>query len=325
MNNLSNEAAIAKTQNHHHFLNCCRPIPAVALYVLALLFLAGLGVSIFVLIVVHNALFFIILLFLSVFVAGFLLWNSLNFARKAAILFLLRSFPDSDLSLASHGQLVKITGLVSCGSVSLESSYEKVAQCVYTSTLLYEFGELGLKPSDVRNSCFNWRLAYAEIRQTYPVHRCLILKEIVGMSMIKRFSTDFYITDRKSGIRTLVKAGPDCKVVPLIIESELVKTNRKCRVISSHLRKWLRDRNLPVEARLLRLEEGYIREGSSVSVLGLLHRNNDVVMIVQPQDVISTGCLWQKLLLPVDVDGLIIGVPERADPLNLSSSTHCQE
>ncbi|KAL2478655.1 Ubiquitin-specific protease family C19-related protein [Forsythia ovata] len=302
MNNLSNEAAIAKTQNHHHFLNCCRPIPAVALYILALLFLAGLGVSIFVLIVVHNALFFIILIFLSLFVAGFLLWNSFNFTRKAAILFLLRSFPDSDLSLASHGQLVKITGLVSCASVSLESSYEKVAQCVYTSTLLYEFGELGLKPSDVRNSCFNWRLTYAE-----------------------RFSTDFYITDRKSGIRVLVKAGPDCKVVPLITESELVKTNRKCRVISSDLRKWLRDRNLPVEARLLRLEEGYIREGSSVSVLGLLHRNNDVVMIVQPQDVISTGCLWQKLLLPVDVDGLIIGVPERADPLNLSNSTHCQE
>lgn len=69
----------------------------------------------------------------------------------------------------------------------------------------------------------------------------------------------------------------------------------------------------------------YIKEGSSVSVLGLLHRNNDVVMIVQPQDVISTGCLWQKLLLPVDVDGLVIGFPEGADPLTLTNSTPCQE
>ncbi|CAI9769603.1 unnamed protein product [Fraxinus pennsylvanica] len=191
--------------------------------------------------------------------------------------------------------------LVSCGSVSLESSYEKVSPCVYSSTLLYEFGEPGLRPSDVRNSCFNWRLAYAE-----------------------RFSTDFYVTDSKSGIRALVKAGPDCKVFPLIIESKLVKTTQKCRVLSSHLRKWLRDRNLPAEARVLRLEEGYIKEGSSVSVLGLLHRNNDVVMIVQPQDVISTGCLWQKLLLPVDIDGLVIGVPERADPLTPTNSTPCQ-
>ncbi|CAA2935713.1 uncharacterized membrane At1g16860-like [Olea europaea subsp. europaea] len=302
MNNLSNAAAISKTQNHHHCLDCCRPIPPVVLYILALLFLTGLGVSIFILVVVHNALFFIIILFLSVFVAGFLLWNSLNFTRNAAVLFLLRSFPDSDLSLASHGQLVKITGLVSCGSVSLESSYERVAQCVYTSTLLYEFGEPGLKPSDVKNSCFNWRLAYAE-----------------------RFSTDFYITDSKSGIRALVKAGPDCKVNALSIERKLVKTTQNGRVLSSHLRKWLRDRNLPAEARVLRLEEGYIKEGSSVSVLGLLHRNNDVVMIVQPQDVISTGCLWQKLLLPVDVDGLVIGFPEGADPLTLTNSTPCQE
>lgn len=113
MNNLSNAAAISKTQNHHHFLDCCRPIPPVVLYILALLFLTGLGVSIFILVVVHNALFFIIILFLSVFVAGFLLWNSLNFTRNAAVLFLLRSFPDSDLSLASHGQLVKITGVCS--------------------------------------------------------------------------------------------------------------------------------------------------------------------------------------------------------------------
>ncbi|CAA2935716.1 uncharacterized membrane At1g16860-like [Olea europaea subsp. europaea] len=233
MNNLSNAAAISKTQNHHHCLDCCRPIPPVVLYILALLFLTGLGVSIFILVVVHNALFFIIILFLSVFVAGFLLWNSLNFTRNAAVLFLLRSFPDSDLSLASHGQLVKITGLVSCGSVSLESSYERVAQCVYTSTLLYEFGEPGLKPSDVKNSCFNWRLAYAE-----------------------RFSTDFYITDSKSGIRALVKAGPDCKVNALSIERKLVKTTQNGRVLSSHLRKWLRDRNLPAEARVLRLEEG---------------------------------------------------------------------
>lgn len=110
-----------------------------------------------------------------------------------------------------------------------------------------------------------------------------------------------------------MKAGPGCKVLPLVTESRLVNTTRKQRVLSSHLKKWLRDRNLPTEARLLRLEEGYIKEGSSVSVIGMLHRNSDAVTIVQPPQLMSTGCLWRKLLVPVDIDGLILGLTEMTD------------
>lgn len=73
---------------------------------------------------------------------------------------------------------------------------------------------------------------------------------------MQRFCTDFHIVDRKSGMRAVVKAGSDCKVVPLIVESILVNTTRKCKILSTHLRKWLTDRNLPSDARLLRLEEG---------------------------------------------------------------------
>lgn len=73
---------------------------------------------------------------------------------------------------------------------------------------------------------------------------------------MQRFSTEFYITDRKSGIRALVNAGTNCKVFPLVIESRLIETTRKCRVLSSHLQSWLRERNLSAEARPLRLEEG---------------------------------------------------------------------
>ncbi|KAL7002296.1 hypothetical protein U1Q18_003451 [Sarracenia purpurea var. burkii] len=283
MNNLSNEARVQDEQRH-----CwsCKPIPRVAIYVLVPVFLLGLGVSIFILAVVHNAALFVSLLSLSVLVAVFLLWNTLNSTRNAAVLFYLHSYPDSDLRLARHGQLVKITGVVMCGSMSLESSYEKASRCVYTSTVLYEYGELGLKPVDAERTCFQWRLAYSE-----------------------RFSTDFYITDSKSGIRALVKAGPDCKVTPLIIESRLINTTSKCSTLSTHFRKWLRDRNLSGEARLLRLEEGYIKEGSSISVIGMVNKSDDIVTIVQPPDLMSTGCLWQKLLLPVDVDGLILGTP----------------
>ncbi|XP_027108553.1 uncharacterized membrane protein At1g16860-like isoform X1 [Coffea arabica] len=282
----------------------CNPIiPTPAIYLLLLLFTLGLGFSIFILVVVHNALFFLVLLCFSALLAAFLLWNSLNNSgssctsrRNGALLSYLHFFPDSDLSLAAPGQLVKLTGVASCGSVSLESSYEKVNQCIYTSTLLYEFEEPGLKPIDDMKSCFQWRLAYSE-----------------DFSW-QRYSTDFYITDRRSGIRALVKAGTGCKVIPLIIESRLVKTTRKCKVLSSTLGKWLIERNLSAEARLLRLEEGYIKEGSSVSVIGMCQRQNDTVMIVQPQETLSTGCLWRKLLLPVDVDGLLFGAPNMADP-----------
>ncbi|KAK4339438.1 hypothetical protein RND71_040900 [Anisodus tanguticus] len=262
------------------------PLPSLVLYIVFFLFLFGVAVSLFILVVVHNPLFFLCLLFLFGVTAALILWNSFSLRNNRTILHYLHSLPDSDLTVAHHGQLVKITGHVSCGNVSLESSYEKVGRCVYTSTLLFECGKLGLKPVDVKESCFGWRLAYAE-----------------------RLSTDFYISDKNSGIRALVKAGPDSRVIPLITESRLVTTTKNCKVLASHLRKWLRDRNLSSEARLLRLEEGYIKEGSSLSVFGILQRNSDFMVVTPPQELISTGCLWKKLLLPVDVNGLILAIP----------------
>ncbi|KAL5792173.1 hypothetical protein ACOSP7_000767 [Xanthoceras sorbifolium] len=287
MNDLSNGALL-----DHHTIFTSKPIPSLALYILISLFFIGLSVSIFILIVVHNAAFFVSFLLLSFLVLSFIVWNTLNRRQKPAISFFLRSFPDSDLGVARDGQLVKITGQASCGSVYLESSYEKATRCIYTSTLLYEYGRLGLKPVDVNKACFQWGLAYCE-----------------------RFSTDFYITDQKSGVRAMVKGGPGCKVLPLMVESSIVTTTRHCRILSTHLRKWLRDRNLPVEPRQLRLEEGYIQEGSSVTVIGMLRKNNDVVTIVQPPQLISTGCLWQRLLLPVEIDGLVLGVSNLTCPV----------
>lgn len=296
MNDLSN--ATLREHNSHS----CKPIPRLAVCILLLVFFVGLSVSVFILVVVHNVFFFLSFILLFALVLSFLAWNKLNWRRKAAVFWCLRSFPDSDLAAATEGQLVKITGLVSCGSISLESSYERAARCTYVSTLLYEYGGFGVKPMNANTSCLQWNLKYCE-----------------------RFSTDFYITDRKSGIRAMVKAGSGCKVVPLIVESKLV-TTRQCRTLSSHLRKWLQERNLSAEARLLRLEEGYVQEGSFVTVIGVLRRNNDISMIVQPQELFSTGCLWQKLLLPVDVDGLILGFPDTAGPnMNPGYTQHLEQ
>ncbi|KAJ8900607.1 hypothetical protein K2173_025384 [Erythroxylum novogranatense] len=281
MNDLSSE--VVREQNKRSNWN---PVPSIAIYITVPLFFIGLSVSVFILVVVHNVSFFLSFLFLSAFVITFIAWNTYNWRHKAAVICFLHSFPDSDLGTAREGQLVKITGLASCGSTSLESSYERASRCVYASTLLYEYGRFGLTPSDSPTSWFGWTLTFCE-----------------------RFSTDFFITDQKSGIRATVKAGSGYKVVPLVVETNLVSTTRQCRILSPHLRKWLQERNLSTEARVLRLEEGYVQEGSFVTVIGVLRRNNDILMIVQPQELLSTGCLWQKLLLPVDIDGLVLGVP----------------
>lgn len=53
----------------------------------------------------------------------------------------------------------------------------------------------------------------------------------------------------------------------------------------------------------------YIKEGDSATVIGMLQKGgDDIVMVVQPPELISTGCLWQRLLLPVDFDGLLLAL-----------------
>lgn len=89
----------------------CNPFPPLFFYTVIPLFLLGLFVSIFILIVVHNALFFACFLVLSALVLAFIVWNTHHWKTKRAILFFLRTLPESDLRVAREGQLVKITGV----------------------------------------------------------------------------------------------------------------------------------------------------------------------------------------------------------------------
>lgn len=86
-------------------------ISSLALCFVFALFLFGLAVSLFILVVVHNPLFFLSYLFLFGLIAAFLLWNSISFRNNTTILHYLRSLPDADLTVARHGHLVKITGV----------------------------------------------------------------------------------------------------------------------------------------------------------------------------------------------------------------------
>ncbi|KAL8166996.1 hypothetical protein V2J09_008495 [Rumex salicifolius] len=288
-----------KWSNNTHSRSFPNPIPYLAIFVLIALFLLGFGVSLFILVEVHNAVFLVSLLLLFSLVFTFLLWNSLSRRRRAALHLFLRSFPESDLRTAHLGQLVKITGPVSCGDISLESSYEKVGPCIFTSTLLYECKKFGSRLPNASELWPLWSLAYSE-----------------------RFCTDFYICDQKSGIRALVKAGFGCNITPLVKESRLVNTRRKNGfTLSQSLKKWLDDRCLSNNACLIRLEEGYITEGSLVTVAGIFHRENNIIMIVQPPELLSTGCIWPRLLLPMDFDGVILDIHENSSPSHGTEDT----
>jgi len=178
---------------------------------------------------------------------------------------------------------------VSCGDISLISSYEKVENCVYTSTLLRKCVRWGSVTLNPWNQCSKWKLAHAE-----------------------RFAADFYITDAKSGKRALVKAGHHSKVVPLIDENLLVTTSRDTE-LSSTLKYWLEERNLSSEeAQVIRLEEGYIREGMRLSVIGMLSKKNGDAMILPPPEPLSTGFVLLSCLLPSYFDGIVLRLVDRS-------------
>lgn len=97
----------------------CATVPVSVPFVLAPLLLLGTAVSLFILVVVGNALFLAALLLLSTFIISVFLWNSLSFRRNLALLLFVDRMPVSDLLSASDGQLVKITGVIPPVQLSL--------------------------------------------------------------------------------------------------------------------------------------------------------------------------------------------------------------
>ncbi|XP_044970387.1 uncharacterized membrane protein At1g16860-like [Hordeum vulgare subsp. vulgare] len=265
------------------------PFPRAASLAVAALLAVGIGLGVLVLAVVRSAVLLVLALVLSAAVSAFLLWNAAAAASGRVLRRFVDGLPASSLRVAADGQLVKITGMVSCGDISLISSYEKVENCVYTSTLLRKCGRWGSEVANPKNNCSRWKLTHAE-----------------------RFAADFYITDAKSGKRALVKAGYHTKVVPLIDENVLVTTSRSTD-LSSTLKCWLEERNLSSEeAQLIRLEEGYITEGMRLSVIGILSKKNGDFMILPPREPISTGCVLQSFLLPAYFDGIVLRLVDKS-------------
>ncbi|KAI6689755.1 hypothetical protein NL676_026583 [Syzygium grande] len=208
--------------------------------------------------------------------------KSIIWGRKAITDYIAR-YPDSDLRTAKNGQFVKVSGVITCGNVPLQSSFHKVPRCVYTSTSLYEYRGWDSKAANPKHRRFTWGLRSAE-----------------------RHVVDFYISDFQSGLRALVKTGYGARVAPYVDDSIIIDVNPSNKDMSPEFIRWLGERNLSSDDRVMRLKEGYIKEGSTVSVMGIVQRNDNMLMIVPPPEPFTTGCQWARCIFPASLDGIVL-------------------
>ena len=216
--------------------------------------------------------------------------SKLVLCGRRGVLGFVNSYPDTDLRTAKGGEYVKVTGVVTCGNFPLQSSFQRIPRCVYTSTRLYEYRGWDSKTANPKHRRFTWGLRTAE-----------------------RFAVDFYISDFQSGLRALVRTGSGARVTPYVDESVVIDVNPENKDMSPEFLRWLRERNLSSDGRKMRLKEGYIKEGSTVSVMGVVQKSGSMLMIVPPSEPVSSGCLWGKCLFPSNLDGLVLRCEDTSD------------
>ncbi|XP_074270182.1 putative membrane protein At1g16860 [Silene latifolia] len=251
------------------------------MWVFGILVLMGLLVGVFLMVAVKKPVILVAVIAVLVPVMAVLAWNYAW--KKRAVLGYVTRFPDTELRGAVDGQFVKVTGVVTCGSIPLESSFQREPRCVYVSTELYEYKGWGGKSANPKHRCFSWGSRHSE-----------------------KYVADFYVSDFHSGLRALVKSGNGAKVTPLVQPATVADITKEKRDLSPNFLQWLAGRSLSSDDRVMRLKEGYVKEGSTVSVMGVVRRHENIVMIVPPEDPISTGCQWLRCLLPMYIEGLIL-------------------
>ncbi|RVX07650.1 putative membrane protein [Vitis vinifera] len=144
----------------------------------------------------------------AVFAAVFI-WNT-YWGRRAITGFIAR-YPDAELRTARDGQFVKVSGVVTCGNVPLESSFQRVPRCVYTSTSLYEYRGWDSKAANPTHRRFTWGLRSLEVERSLSSFILKLQFLTVKLDVINtRHVVDFYISDFQSGLRALVKTGLWC-------------------------------------------------------------------------------------------------------------------
>ncbi|KDP25057.1 hypothetical protein JCGZ_22592 [Jatropha curcas] len=258
-----------------------RNFPRTVLWLVILIFVMGFLAGGFILAAVHNAILLVVVVVLFGAISALFVWN-ICWGRRATIEFITH-YPDADLRTANNGKYVKVSGVVTCGNVPLDSSFQRVPRCVYTSTRLSEYRGWGSRPANPNHRHFTW-----------------------GVRSSERHVVDFYISDFQSGLRALVKTGNGSRVTPFVDDSFNIDIDPKKKDLSPEFARWLGQKNLSGDDRKMQLKEGFIKEGSTVSVMGIVQRNENVLMIVPPPEPLATGWQWPKCIFPVSLDGIVL-------------------
>ncbi|KAE8673410.1 60S ribosomal protein L36a/L44 [Hibiscus syriacus] len=227
--------------------------PKQVLWSLVLLFMMGFISGGFSLGAVHNAILLIVVVILFGTVAALLLGTHVGEEEQLWVSLLIS---DVELRNAKNGQFVKISGVVTCGNMPLESSFQKVPRCVYTSTSLYEYRGWDSKAANPKHRRFMWGA---------PIKAC------PRVEAVERHAVDFYISDFQSGLRALVKTGFGARVTPYVDDS-VIDVNPAQETLPLDFIRWLGERNTSSDGHVMRIRERYIKEGSTVSVMGVVQK-----------------------------------------------------
>jgi len=94
----------------------------------------------------------------------------------------------------------------------------------------------------------------------------------ICLQLWQRHAVDFYISDFQSGLRALVKTGYGARVTPYVDESVIIDINPDNKDMSPEFLRWLRERNLSSDDRIMRLKEGYSSISLSICILNVLEK-----------------------------------------------------
>ncbi|KAK1611521.1 hypothetical protein QYE76_035194 [Lolium multiflorum] len=208
--------------------------------------------------------------------AAVLSWNVARCAAEAERFF--RRSPDTVFDQADMpiGELVKITGQVTCGRMPVGACFHDAARCVFTSVQMY-----GRRGWAWACCCSRWQLRHSEAR-----------------------STSFYISDRNSGRRFYVRAGEGAKIT-WMIRRKTVSFDGDKKGASRSLASWAESHGVSCDGTV-RVEEGFIREGDTASVIGVLKKHHAFDVVDAPDGVVATGCQPARFMFPVLVEGLVL-------------------
>lgn len=78
----------------------------------------------------------------------------------------------------------------------------------------------------------------------------------IYVAILQRRAVDFYISDFQSGLRALVKTGYGARVTPYVDDSLVIDVNPAKEELSHEFIRWLGERNLSSDDRVMRMKEG---------------------------------------------------------------------